>query len=193
MVAGDGSGGQKWRELSRTTLLKGPVLTVTERRSQAPDGREGPFTVLEAPDWATVVPLLRGPQGDSFLMVRQYRHGADAISLEFPGGVMEAGEDGATAAARELEEETGYRAGRLVHAGSLSPNPAIMANTYHVYLALDLEAVGGQALDENEVVDALVVPAAEVRARMGEPPYIHALMACALLLADRALAALPTA
>ncbi len=190
MVAGDGSGGQKWRELSRATLLKGPVLTVTERTSQAPDGRMGSFTVLESPDWATVVPLIQGPEGDSFLMVRQYRHGADAISLEFPGGVMEAGEDGAAAAARELEEETGYRAGRLVHAGSLSPNPAIQANTYHVYLALDLEAVGAQALDENEVVDALLVPAAEVRANMGKAPYIHALMACALLLADRALAGL---
>lgn len=190
MVAGDGSGGRKWRELSRRTLFTGRVFTVTERRSEAPDGRTGDFTVLEAPDWATVVPLLRGPGGDSFLMVRQYRHGAEEVSVEFPGGVIEAGEDPAAAAVRELAEETGYRAGRLIPAGSLSPNPAIMANTYHVFLALDLEAAGGQDLDENEVVDAIVLSASEVRAQMGEPPYCHALMACALFMADKALARL---
>jgi 8-oxo-dGTP pyrophosphatase MutT (NUDIX family) len=188
MVAGNGSGGVTWRKLGRRELFSCRVFTVTERENEAPDGRKGHFAVLEAPDWATVVPLIDGPAGPSFLMVRQYRHGSDEVSLEFPGGVVEPGEAPEAAAARELSEETAHRAGRLVHAGSLSPNPAIMANRFHVYVAFDLKPEGSQNLDEHEVVDALVIPVEEVRAHMGEPPYSHALMVCALYLADRVIA-----
>jgi 8-oxo-dGTP pyrophosphatase MutT (NUDIX family) len=187
MVAGDGSGGRKWRRLSRKELCRTPVFTLTERESEAPDGRVGRFSVLEAPDWATVVPVIAGPAGPSFLMVRQYRHGSDEVSVEFPGGVMEPGESPAAAAARELEEETGYTASRIRLAGCVRPNPAIMDNSFNVFLAEGLERKCGQRLDENEVVDAFLVPVEEVRARMGEAPYNHALMATALFLADRLL------
>jgi 8-oxo-dGTP pyrophosphatase MutT (NUDIX family) len=187
MVAGSGDGGKVWRRLSTRELLRTGVFTVCERRSESPDGRAASFTVLDCPDWATVVPLLDGPEGPSFLMVRQYRHGSDSVSLEFPGGVVEAGEAPLAAAARELAEETGYSAGRIVEVGSPSPNPAIMSNSFHVFLATGLKPSGSQDLDEHEIVDALVVPAAEVRAGMGRPPYTHALMACALFLAERAM------
>jgi 8-oxo-dGTP pyrophosphatase MutT (NUDIX family) len=186
-MVGNGAGGKKWLESSRRKVLECGVFTVTERENLSPDGRRGRFTVLEAPDWATVVPLVDGPQGPSFLMVRQYRHGAGEVCVEFPGGVVEPGEDPRDAALRELAEETAHKAGRLIHAGSLSPNPAIMANRFHVFVALDLVPEGAQELDEHEIVDAFLVPVAEVRAHMGEPPYSHALMACALLLADRSL------
>ncbi len=187
MVWGDGSGGEKWRRLKGRTLLTGPVFTVTEVVSEGPEGRVGTFSVLEARDWATVVPVIGGGKDLSFLMVRQYRHGMEEVCVEFPGGVVEAGEAPMAAAVRELEEETGYRAGRMVHAGTVSPNPAIMANRYHVYVAFDLTASGKLSLDEHEIVDAYEVPADEVFAKMGEPPYSHALMACALLLAQRVL------
>jgi 8-oxo-dGTP pyrophosphatase MutT (NUDIX family) len=190
MAARAGMGGEKWRELARRELLDCGLFRVTERENEAPDGRRGRFTVLEAPDWCTVVPLVEGPDGRRFLMVRQYRHGSDEVSLEFPGGVVERGEAPAAAAARELAEETAHRAGRLIPAGSLSPNPAFMANRFHVFLALDLAAGGLQNLDEHEIVDVELVDVEEVRARMGQAPYSHALMATALFLADRALAGL---
>ncbi len=120
-------------------------------------------------------------------MVCQYRHGADSPSLEFPGGVVERGEDPAFAAARELVEETGFVAAALIHAGSLFPNPAIQGNHFHVYVAIDPKPSGERNLDEHEVLDALLVPAEEVFGSMGSGEMSHALMAAALFLARRVL------
>ncbi len=183
----ENEGGTKWKRLGRRELLACQVFTVAERRNEGPGGRVGSFIVVEAPDWATVVPVLwRGGEA-FFLMVRQYRHGSDEVSVEFPGGVIEPGEAPAAAAARELKEETGYVASSLRLAGSVSPNPAFMTNTFHVFLAEGLELVSGTELDEHEVVDAFLVGAREVRAQMGIGVYSHALMATALFLADRML------
>jgi 8-oxo-dGTP pyrophosphatase MutT (NUDIX family) len=115
-------------------------------------------------------------------MVRQWRHGAAQLSLEFPGGVIERGEEPMAAAARELSEETAYKAGRIVSLGSCSPNPAIMANHVHFFLAEDLQPLEGQNLDEDEYVDVELVPVDEVIQNMGHSPYIHALMGTALTL-----------
>lgn len=183
----EGEGSIKWRQLGRRELLKTRVFTVVERENEGPGGRRGRFVSLEAPDWATVVPLVRRGGEDCFLMVRQYRHGSDELSIEFPGGVVESGEDPARAAARELEEETGYRALSIRHAGTVSPNPAIMSNRFHVFVAEGLEGADGTDFDENEAIDAFLVPVGEVRAAMGTGQYGHALMAAALLLADRLL------
>jgi len=189
MVAGDGSGNVKWKRLGRRPLLDCHIFNVVERENEAPDGRVGRFTVLEAPEWVAVVPIVEGPEGRSFLMVRQYRHGSDEVSVEFPGGVVERGEEPAMAGARELEEETGYRARGLEALGSISPNPAFMDNRFHVFLARGCEPAADRRLDEHEIVDALLVPEAEVRASMGTGRYSHALMAAALFLAERKLGA----
>jgi len=183
-----GEGSVVWETLGTRELLRSRVFTVLERDSLGPGGRRGRFSVLEAPDWATVVPLVRRGDEEFFLMVRQYRHGSGQLSIEFPGGIVEAGEDPAAAAARELEEETGYRASTVTLAGSVSPNPAIMANSFHAFLAEGVEPSGRVELDEHEAIDSFLVPVAEVRASMGSGQYSHALMATALFLVDRLLA-----
>jgi ADP-ribose pyrophosphatase len=183
----EGEGSIKWKILGRRELLQTRVFTVAERENEGPGGRKGRFVSLEAPDWATVVPVLSRDGTDYFLMVRQYRHGSDELSVEFPGGVVEPGEAPELAAARELEEETGYRAASIRRAASVSPNPAIMSNRYHVFLAEGLERTGSVDFDENEAIDAFLVPVAEVRASMGRGQYGHALMAAALFFADRLL------
>ncbi|HRZ64826.1 MAG TPA: NUDIX hydrolase [Spirochaetia bacterium] len=187
MVAGDGSGGLKWRRVSTRELLSTRIFKVVERDCEAPGGKVGRFVALEAPEWATVVPLVEGPEGPAFLMVRQYRHGSDEISVEFPGGVVEEGEEPAAAAARELEEETGYRARSMTDLGWTYPNPAFMGNRFHVFLAEGCEPEGRVCLDEHELVDAFLVPVGEVRERMGKGQYSHALMVVALYLAEREL------
>jgi ADP-ribose pyrophosphatase len=182
---GEGEGSIKWKRLSQRELLRCPVFAVAERENEGPGGRKGRFVVLEARDWATIVPLVHREGRDFFLMVRQYRHGSDELSIEFPGGVVEQGEEPAAAAERELAEETGYAASSIRLAGSLSPNPAIMTNRFHVFLAEGLNLEGDTDFDEHELIDSFLVPVEEVRAEMGKGSYSHALMAAALFLADR--------
>lgn len=187
MVAGDGSGALPWKTLSRKEAYSCGVFTVFEQQSLGPGGKEGRFSVIDARDWAVVVPLVGRGEDAQFLMVRQYRHGSDRSSLEFPGGVIETGEAPEKAAARELAEETGWISDTIYHAGTVFPNPAIQSNRFHVFLALDPYSSVERRLDEHEVVDALLVPALKVRDGMGEGELSHALMTTALFLAEKCL------
>jgi 8-oxo-dGTP pyrophosphatase MutT (NUDIX family) len=188
MVAGDGNGGQKWETLSTERKYSGGVFSVLEKICRAPDGRQGVFSFIQAREWAVVVPLLGRGSDARFLMVRQYRHGSEEASLEFPGGVVEWGEDPEKAAARELSEETGYIASKLFHVGTVYPNPAIQDNRFHVYLALDPLPEAARNLDEHEIVDADLFPAKEIYDSMGSGELTHALMCTALFLVEKSLA-----
>lgn len=165
-----------WTELSSQDILETPVYTVTKRHSRSSDGLEGDYIVMNCRDWVITIPEL----GDEFLMVKQWRHGEKHLSIEFPGGVNEWGEDPAVGAARELEEETGYRAGKLIKLGVLNPNPALNSNHVHIFLAQDLQKVGDQHLDHDEYVNCFPMKKAEVLKKLGTPEFQHALMVSAL-------------
>jgi len=169
-----------WQELESKTRLDARIFSVSERICRSPQGGTSSFSVIETRDWAIVIPLINTENGKAFLMVRQWRHGAKAISLEFPGGVVESGETFLEGAARELREETGCTAGKLTKLGEMSPNPAIMANRIHFFLAEELKQEGGLVLDKDEYVEVEKINADDVIKNMGKPPYIHALMAGAL-------------
>lgn len=176
-----------WDEKSRKDRFKNRIFTIQERVCVSPEGREGIFSVMDCRDWAIVIPLLDAPAGKeeasgSFVMVRQWRHGSRSLSLEFPGGVCEPGEAPEAAAARELSEETAYMPGRILKLGEMSPNPAIMTNRVHFFLADSLRDTGSRNLDADEYVDVEIVPTDTVIRNMGKPPYIHSLMAAALML-----------
>ena len=170
---------ERWKEENRRNLLDCGIFVAQERRRTGPHGKTGRFVVLDAPDWAVVVPVLEQDGKRYLVTVNQYRHGADEWCAEFPGGVVEPGEDPAVAAARELLEETGYKAAMISFAGDCWPNPAFMSNRFHVYVAEGLELVAAQNLDEHEIVDVQVSPEAEVLAAVGLPPWSHALMTTA--------------
>jgi 8-oxo-dGTP pyrophosphatase MutT (NUDIX family) len=157
------------------------IFTVRESVCRSPEGVLKTFSVIDTRDWAMVIPVIETQQGKAFVMVRQWRHGARELSVEFPGGVLEADEQNAEGAARELREETGFVADRMTKLGAMNPNPAIMSNRIHFYLAEDLTQTGKRELDEDEFVEVLTIPAGDVLQNMGNPPYIHALTAVALL------------
>lgn len=165
-----------WKEIASEELLDTSVFKVTKARSVSPQGTEGDYIVIKARDWATVIPVL----GDNFLMVKQWRHGQKGLSIEFPGGVIESGETPEEGARRELMEETGFSAGKLIHLGTMNPNPALFANRFHVFVAEDLRDDGTQRLDHDEFLNYLTIPKAEVFAKMGSAEYPHALMVAAL-------------
>lgn len=172
-----------WRTTSKKTVFSSRVFDVDETECLSPDKRPGVFYTLHASDWVIVVPVLRNKEGKNcFLMVRQWRHGSDSLSIEFPGGVIDSGETPEEAAKRELREETGFVSGHLIHAASLSPNPAIMENQCHIFIADSLENTHKTELDDDEYIQIEEIPVSEVLQNMGHGEYSHGLMATALFL-----------
>lgn len=165
-----------WTEKSSKDLLKTVVFDVTSRHSVSAEGLEGDYIVVNARDWAIVIPDLE----DDFLMVKQWRHGEKALSIEFPGGVIDAGEDPEQAARRELLEETGYEAGKITKLATFNPNPALFSNHVHVFLAENLEKTSEQDLDDDEYVNFFRMPKKEVIKKMGTAEMPHGLMLSAL-------------
>ncbi len=134
-------------------------------------------TIFEFRPWANILALTKNGEA---VLVRQYRHGICEVLWELPGGVVEEGETPAEGAKRELLEETGYRAGKLILVGRLYPNPALQTNMLHCFLALDVEKVGEQQLDLGEDIEVHLLPLDELieMARGGDFP--HALQAAVL-------------
>lgn len=166
----------KWTEGEKKSLLNTCVFEVTSRHNTSATGVEGDYIIMNARDWAIVIPK----KDDKFLMVKQWRHGESKLSIEFPGGVIDAGEEPDHAAKRELEEETGFKAGKLTKLGTVNPNPALFSNHVHVYLAEELISTGKQHLDEDEFVNYFEMPITEVIEGMGTEQFPHALMGTAL-------------
>ncbi len=118
--------------------------------------------------------------GDGQLvMIRQFRFGTWSVTLEIPGGMIDEGEEPAVAGARELEEETGYRAGRLISLGWCHPNPALLTNRLHCFLALDCEPVHAGAPDEGEDIGVELHSRARVQQLLREGQITH----CAVITA----------
>jgi 8-oxo-dGTP pyrophosphatase MutT (NUDIX family) len=134
-------------------------------------------TIFEFRSWANVLALTKTGQ---VVLVRQYRHGVCDVLWEFPGGVVEDGEDPAEGAKRELLEETGYAASHLIQVGKVYPNPALQTNALYCYLALGVERKREQNLDAGEDIEVHLVPLDELleMAKRGEFP--HALMTAVL-------------
>ena len=151
-----------WTELSREKMQDCRIFSLYSSKRESFEGKISTAYTLEAPDWVTVVPLIKKNGEDYFVMVRQYRHGSMRITTEFPAGTLEPDEEPEIAAVRELQEETGYNAGKITYLGSVNPNPAFLTNTYTAYLAEDLVQTGSQNLDEHEYVDYELIPVDDV-------------------------------
>jgi len=127
-------------------------------------GREGRYVVLDAPDWVNMIALTgeaRDPDA-RLILVRQYRHGTDAVTLEIPSGQVDRGEEPLVAARRELAEETGYTGGRWTPLGRTRPNAAFMHNWCYNFLAEGVELTTKPTLDEGEAITVELHPLAEM-------------------------------
>ena len=172
----------RWTEHARTRLASCAFFQFYSSERQSASGKSASFCLLDAPDWVNIVPVLRDSSGEErFLMVRQYRHGADLVTTEFPAGLVEPGEDPANAARRELMEETGHRAGRMTLLGRVSPNPAFMNNWCSTYLAEDLVPAGGPTLDELEELSTVSLSVREVEEGIGQGELVNSMVLVALL------------
>ncbi len=170
-----------WKEHGVKQIYDAHIFKVMEADREASDGRRHSFVYLDSPNWANLIaPITRDDGVECLVMVRQYRQGGGFVSLEFPGGVVDPGEDPKVAALRELEEETGYTATDALLLGAVNPNPAFMNNEAFTFLAEGIEARSAQSLDQNEIVDAELIPVSEILSGERKEFLNHAIMVSAL-------------
>ena len=176
------AGPRPWTTIERERIQQCRVFDVQRIRSRSPrTGEAHDFFGIGAPDWVNVIPLA---EDGRVVMVRQFRHGADALTLETPGGMVDPGETPAQAAARELVEETGYRAERVLPLGAVNPNPALFDNRLHVFLARDARRVGEVRNGHTEETAVELVEPDTLRRLVLDGAVDHALVVAALSLFD---------
>lgn len=166
-----------WRVMHERHLASYRVFGVTELGcTRADTGQAHTFYRIESVDWVNVIPVT---DDGRIVMVRQFRHGAGKETLEIPGGLVDPGETPAQSAARELLEETGWRATAIEPLGAVSPNPALFGNRLHSFLATGCVPAGDIANDHAEETLVQLVPVADLDAVLASGEVDHALVLCA--------------
>jgi len=149
--------------LDSQRLFNGAIFGIERDRLLEENGIEIIREVVRHPGGAGALPLF---DDGRVALVKQYRHPARRELLEIPAGRIEDGETPEMCAARETEQETGFRAGRIEKLAEFYTTPGFCEEKLHVYLATDL-APSSQALDHDELVEVVYLPFAEA-ARMVE-------------------------
>lgn len=171
---------EAWTDLQSRTVLECPVFRIAETKTKLPAALGGQirnYYRIEAKDWVNVIPTTASGE---ILMIRQYRHGSQEITLELPGGEAGPGETPAAAAARELLEETGMRPARMKKLGALRPNPALMNNLAHTFLAECCAPAQATPGDSDEDIELVRIAPETIPARIQSGEIQHALMVAAL-------------
>lgn len=155
------------RVLGSEGVFAGKLLTVRVDRVALPGGRETAREIVEHPGAVGIVPLL--PDG-RVVLVRQYRHAVGRALLEIPAGTRDQpGESAEAAAARELAEETGYRAASLTRLAAFYTAPGFCTEELTLFLATGLTAGAPAAMDDEAIaVETVALDAVPVLLARGE-------------------------
>jgi ADP-ribose pyrophosphatase len=146
------------KKLRRVNRYEGIIVNVELDQIELPGGNKAFREVVKHPGGVCILPV--DSDGNAWC-VRQYRYVHGQHLLEMPAGKLEWGEEPGACAVRELSEETGFTAGRLIPLGAILTSPGFSSETLYLYLALDLQA-GEAHPDENEFLDVLKVPFAQL-------------------------------
>ncbi|MFM1873563.1 MAG: hypothetical protein RL398_2985 [Planctomycetota bacterium] len=168
-----------WERLGDEELLRYLVFRVRRSRRRSPrTGVEIGFFLLDTRDWVNVIPIT---EAGELVLVRQFRHGSDAVSLEIPGGIIDRTDpDPAATAVRELREETGYVAAAVHPLGVTLPNPAFMTNRCHVFVATGCRLAGDLQMDPGEDLEVVTLPLTQLDAAIADGRIDHAIVLAAL-------------
>lgn len=116
---------------------------------------------------------------EQVVLIKQYRHGIDAVTLEIPGGIIEVGETPLDAGVRELREETGFAGDDAALLGQVHPNPAYQTNICYTALVRNARLAGEQHQDGGEDIVVRLVPLSDVPKLISEGHITHALVVAA--------------
>lgn len=153
----DGEGGEL---LERREVHRGRIVNLSIDTVRFPGGHTGTLEMVRHPGASAVIPFLDPPVNPDarILMVHQYRHAAGGALYEIPAGMPSTREEGWEACARrELEEETGYRAGPLQYLSRILTTPGFTDEVIHLFAALDLTS-GTLERDRDEFMEVVPLP-----------------------------------
>lgn len=170
--------------LASERVYEGRILNLRVDQIRTPSGVESLREIVESGQAAALVPL---DDQQRVILVKQYRHALRAQIIEVPAGKLDEGEDPLAGAQRELQEETGFRAGRIERLGGLHPTPAWSTEYIHLYLATDLSPAPLDK-DADEAIELLPLPLAEALGLIHSGAITDGKTVAALLLAQQRLA-----
>ena len=169
-----------WKIEERGSLLENRVFKVRARHAQSPTypEKQGEFYYLDTGDWVNVIALTDDAQ---VVCIEQFRMGSAEVTLEIPGGMVDAGEDALTAGLRELREETGFAGDAAELIGVVRPNPAIQNNRCSTLLVHAASKQHELDLDGNEEIAVRLIPLADIDDLIRSGVINHALVLDAFL------------
>lgn len=171
---------KEWKRVRTGLPADYRIMKVREDTVADPrDGEHHPRVIIESVDWVNIIPVTLT---DEVVLIRQFRFGIWANTLEIPGGMVDPGEDPQEAAVRELEEETGFVPARVVPLGMVHPNPAVQTNRCFSFLALGCEKQTSQNQDVGEDIEIVPTKRAEIPRLLREGGITHSLVVCAFAL-----------
>ena len=165
--------------MSERRVQRGAQFELVTEPVLLPNGRRVDLDFVQHPGAAAVVPFL---DTDQVLMIRQYRFVTGGEILEIPAGKLDPGESPEVCAARELVEETGYRAGRLEKLGAIWTSPGFTNEIIHLYAAFDLE-MAEQQLEPDEIIELMPMSLEEALETVRTSEVFDAKSAIALMMA----------
>lgn len=165
--------------MSERRIQRGARFELITERITLPNGRTTTVDLLKHPGAAAVLPFL---DDERVLLIRQYRFATGGTLLEIPAGKLDPGETPERCAIRELEEETGWRAGRVERLGSIWTSPGFTDEVIHLFAAFALERTE-QRLEEDELIELVPMPFAEALRQVEDGRIQDAKSGMAILLA----------
>ena len=174
--------GGGWRVTATRAVLRDRWIDLRADDCVTAGGKTvAPYYILRYPEWVHVVAIT---EADELVLVRQYRHGAAAMVLELPGGMVDPDDPSPEhAGRRELLEETGYEAGAMHPVSALWVNPASHTNRVHAFAASGARRVRAPSLEAGEDGLAVVLlPMSDALARLDDGVLGQAMQVSALLL-----------
>ena len=161
----------------------GRIVHLSIDRVRFPNGSEGELEMIRHSGASAVLPVLSGADTSDpeIMLVRQYRYATGGYIYEVPAGRPDApGEDWEVCARRELEEETGLRAGQMRYLTTIYTTPGFTDERIHLYLATDLTS-GSTARDTDEFMDLEPMPLSRALSMIRDGEISDAKTICTLL------------